>query len=400
MPIQLKKSNSTFKEAFFDEPVITSIPAQLKEFPSGWVIEYYVINPDTKKLERKREKFERMRKRFGNDAEARKEAKKICRNINKKLASGWNPMITQSNARMYTTLKDAMHNFMEIKSKEIRKDSLRCYTSQINIFSTWIKRYKLEDTYVSGFTPIQADDYINFVYVNNKLSPRTFNNYVRFWRSAWNWFIERGYSKENPFLAIKKKKEEQKKREVIPPEWDKKILDYCAEHNPRLAFVCMLVYSAFLRPKEICQLKIKDIHLEMSAIYVDGTVAKMGKQRWAILTPDMVQMIREMHLERYDPEWYIVSTGLKPGIKMTNTRKVDKYWDKMRSEINMPMKYQLYSYRDTGITYLKSQGVPDYMIINLTGHESIEMLKKYTHAPKMEALAASAQYLPSLGKRE
>ena len=52
----------------------------------------------------------------------------------------------------------------------------------------------------------------------------------------------------------------------------------------RLAFICMLVYSSFIRPAEICRIKIKDIHLDKSAIFIPGENAKNTHARWATLT--------------------------------------------------------------------------------------------------------------------
>ena len=90
MSESLKNLNNNLANGRFDEPIISYIPAQLREYPSGWVIEYQVINPETLQLERFRVKFQRTRKKFPSDDEARKAAKKICKEKNKQLSSGWN----------------------------------------------------------------------------------------------------------------------------------------------------------------------------------------------------------------------------------------------------------------------------------------------------------------------
>ena len=110
-------------------------------------------------------------------------------------------------------------------------------------------------------------------------------------------------------------------------------------------------------------------------------------------------MIEEMHIMSCDPEWYLISDSLLPGINKKETRTIDGYWSRMRKKIKMPLKYQLYSYRDTGIMWLKESGVPDYLIVKLTGHKNMGMLEKYTHAPAEEALRLSSQFLPKLGER-
>lgn len=391
-------SNGTICQ-YNDEPEISHTPAVLREFSSGWVIEYHIINPETFVLERKRQKFERMRKRYPSDKEARKAANDLCKKINKKLNSGWNPLVSLERVRMFTKLTNAMERYLAERSLDIREDSKRAYASQIRMLTAWIHKNKLTDMYVTGFTKFHADEYLTEKFVVQKISSTTYNNYLVFWKTAWEWFIRKGYCKENPFKDFNVKKRSEKIREIIPPEWDQKIIDYCIHNNPRLALVCQLVYGSFLRPLEICRLKVSDIHFDKSAIFVQPKAAKTGKARWAVLPEATIQMMFELNVDKLPGDLYLITDDLTPGRKPTQTRKVDKHWDKMRDSIRMPKEYQLYSYRDTGITFLRAQGVPDYIITNLTGHETLEMLTKYTHAPKQEALHAASQFLPGLGNR-
>ncbi len=48
----------------------------LLELESGWVIEYKWLNPETGELTGHREKFQRIRKKLGNDKLARQQARK------------------------------------------------------------------------------------------------------------------------------------------------------------------------------------------------------------------------------------------------------------------------------------------------------------------------------------
>lgn len=399
MSESLKFQKSQFNAGRFDEPVFTFIPALLREFPSGWVIEYHVINPQSQLMERKREKFERMRKKFASDDEARKAARKLCKEINKKLSAGWNPYMDTSNMRIYTKLVDALNAFLKEKIRELRPDTKRVYTSHIGMFIQWLSDNKLGNLLVQAFTAAHADDYLTYKYVEQGTSSYTYNNYLVFFRGLFNWMVDKGYCSTNPFRKLRKKKTEEKTRKVIPTEWDKRIMDYCVANNPRLAFICMLVYSSFLRPAEICRIKVKDIHLDKSAIFISGENAKNKHSRWAILTSDTIRMIEDMHILDVNPDWYVISTGLLPGPKKKETRDIDKHWHRMRIDLNMPKEFQLYSLRDTGIMYLKDQGVPDHMIVKLTGHLKMDMLEKYTHDPQQEALRLSAQFLPKLGDR-
>lgn len=400
MPENLKNQKSTIATDRFDEPIIPYIPAQLKEYASGWVIEYHVINPETFEFERFREKFQRMRKKFASDDQARKAAKAICRERNKQLASGWSPFMKEGSIRSFTKMEDALNMFLKEKLKEIRPDTKRVYKSYVGIFLSWLKDHGLASIYVKSFSAINGDDYLSWQYIEQGKTACTYNNYLTFSRGLFNWFIQKGYCDKNPFTQISKKKEEQKKREVIPLEWDNRIMDYFYSHNPRMVLVCMLVYSSFIRPAEICRIQIKDIHPDKSAIFIPGQKAKNAHARWATLTPDTVRIIEDLGIMNCNPDFYLISTSLLPGMKKKETRDLDKHWTKMRKAINLPDIYQLYSYRDTGIMVLKESGVPDYLIVKMTGHLELDMLQKYTHAPQEEALRLSSQFLPKLGDRK
>lgn len=400
MPENLKNPKITNATDRFDEPIIPYIPAQLKEYASGWVIEYQVINPETFSYERFREKFQRMRKKFASDDQARKAAKAICRERNKQLSSGWSPFMKEGSLRSFTKMEDALNMFLKEKLKEIRPDTKRVYKSYVRMFLSWLKAHKLESTFVKSFSAINGDDYLTWQYVEQGKSAVTYNNFLTFLRGLFNWFIQKGYCEKNPFEKIPKKKEEQKKREVIPLEWDKRIMDYFYSCDPRMVLVCMLVYSSFIRPAEICRIQIKDIHPDKSAIFIPGQNAKNAHARWATLTPDTVRIIEELRIMDCNPDFYLISTSLMPGMKKKETRDLDKRWTKMRKAINLPDIYQLYSYRDTGIMVLKESGVPDYLIVKMTGHLELDMLQKYTHAPQEEAVRLSSQFLPKLGERK
>lgn len=51
----------------------------------------------------------------------------------------------------------------------------------------------------------------------------------------------------------------------------------------------------------------------------------------------------------------------------------------MRTQLNLPMKYQFYSLKDTGITELLERGVPAKYVKDLADHSSLEVTERYMH---------------------
>ncbi|MDU1904551.1 MAG: tyrosine-type recombinase/integrase [Dysgonomonas sp.] len=381
-------------------PFVNYEPAVLKEWPTGWQIEFRILNPDSGQLIKKRLRFEKIRKRQGSDSKARKFAKIYCSAINEKLESGWNPYIEGKKVKTFHKLLDAFKAFLnekeiDMKNGVFRYDSMRSYCSHIDIFSKWLQREGLDGILVGGFTKEHANRYLDYIYLEKKLSSRTWNNYLSFTRSLWNWLIEKDYCSENPFLKIKPKAETEKKRIIITNEWTSKIIEYFRKTDPGMELVCGLIYNSFMRPLEICRTKISDIRLSQGGIYLPGTITKNGKARWCLLPPHLIEFIINMGIDKYPEDYYLISTGLKPGTKQLTTRKLDKIWHKMREAIYLPKNMQLYSLRDTGITDLKKAGHSNLFISSITGHLNSDEIETYTHAPDPKAL----QYIMEKSKQ-
>lgn len=373
-------------------PLVNYEPATLKEWNTGWQIEYRILNPFTGVLEKKRIRFERIRKRLGSDATARKHAIKYCKAITNKLETGWNPYIEGNKSKSFHRLVDAITIFLrekelDLKNGVFRNDSMRSYTSQCKMFIEWLISKNQENVYVGSFNQIMAQEYLDYVYHEKKLSARTLNNYLAFLRIIWNWLIERNYCVENIFSKIKPKPKKEKQRIIISEEWNKQIINYFRIYNPEMELICGLIYNSFMRPMEICRTQIKDIQLAKGGIYLPGSKTKNGKARWCLLPPHLISMIVDMmKIDKAPLDYYLISDGLRPGKKIMCTRNLNKIWAKMRVKINLPKEMSLYSYRDTGITELKTAGHSNLFISSITGHSNSDEIETYTHNPDIHAL--------------
>ena len=92
------------------------LPAMLKTNKSGWLIEYYVENPQTQELSRKRIKLQRLLSRYPTKTEAKKHINNIIIALNMKLSTGWNPYFQGEDSRLYTPLLEVLEKMLKIKS--------------------------------------------------------------------------------------------------------------------------------------------------------------------------------------------------------------------------------------------------------------------------------------------
>ncbi len=272
-----KKLNSSTQQvsAGFADGTFSFTNPHLEKYNSGWVIEWDESDPENPgKMKRKRSKLTRERKRYATETEFMKYVAFRIRELKQELKDkqfGIESMVLKRKP-----LVECLGLFLKDKDRNTRPDTIRVYHSQVRMLIEWLKEVRKDRIQCSGFTDDMARSYLNRVYNEKEVSNKTYNNYLTCLRGVFSWMIENKYCEENPFSGIKKKERKPKKRTVIPKEWDAKIMDYCFQHDPRLALICMLVYGSFLRPAEICRIKVGDIHLKKQAILYRPRMPKIN----------------------------------------------------------------------------------------------------------------------------
>ena len=369
------------------------IPSRIVEGKS-LEIKYYAYNPATGKKQRVIQRYNHLVGKMPK-RDLMRHLNNIVREINKNLEEGKSPFVQNDMPKAYTLLKDAVEQFLRLKELEMRPDGMRSYRSYCKKIVDWITAKEKEKLFIVHFTPEMAVDFMNELALQPRIGNRTWNNHVIFYRTLWNWFIENYYCKNNIFSKFRKKREEEKLRVVISQPVHAKVMDYCREKMPVMEIVIDLVRCAFIRPKEICMIQIKHIDLFNRVITIPGENAKSHYSRFAYLPEWLcLKMVQVIPLDRLPEDYYLIASGLEPGTSRIGTRKLDKYWEKIRTETGISKDNQLYSYRDTGIDGLENRGVQRKVIQQLTGHKSEKMVGKYIHKPTQELMDSTMKLFP------
>lgn len=352
------------------------LPAELKICKSRWYVAYHVKNPKTGKLHRKTIKVNRIK----NTTDRKKYGRKLVLEINRKLESGWNPFIEQEAPRGYTKLVDALNTFLRTKQKELRsKDTLRTYQSQTKIFQNYIKNIVNEpDMAVIEFDNYKAKIYMDYLYNERKLGGRAFNNSKSFCVMVFNYFIENLYCKANPFIPIRKKQVIKKTREIIDSDTRKKIKEYLLEKKEYgFLAVIMLCFYGLLRPKEICLLKSNNINIKQMIIHLNPEITKDKDNRIVTICDELLQALLRININSIPKNHYLFSLKFVHGIKPIDTKYIGRRWEKLRKEIGMPMKYQFYSLKDSGIVQMFKDGINPLDIRDQAGHATVAQTNEY-----------------------
>lgn len=121
--------------------------------------------------------------------------------------------------------------------------------------------------------------------------------------------------------------------------------------------------------------KILDYNNKM--LKIPSFVAKNHNERVLALPDDIYDFL--VKYKDLNGDLYIFSTGYNPGKQLIDTRASGRTWSVMRAALQLPMSYQFYSLKDTGITEMLEQGMPAKYVKELADHHSLEMTEKYTH---------------------
>ena len=371
-------------------------PATLKHDTNGWYILYYVYSPVTNKLERVRTKLNGVRENFKRLNDFRSYADKMVQDINLKLAGGWTPLIEQQNASLFKPMNLATEEFISIKKRELRQSTMVAYKSVLSILNNWIvEELHSPDCPASMFNHALAVRFMDFLFTEpteeeirkakaqkkqprKALSANAWNTYLKKYRAIFSWFEEHCYCKENPFERIKTKQKEEKRRGLIPAEVRGQIFDYCEENMPNYILVCMLIYYSLIRPKEIALIQLRDINLEEGYILIPTDKAKTHIERAAPLSPELIERLKEMHLENYPQDYYLLGTEYVPSESPAYHGKYKKDWMKIREALHLPQEMQLYSFKDGGITeMIDEQNVNIHLVQQAAGHQDVTTTMKY-----------------------
>lgn len=159
--------------------------------------------------------------------------------------------------------------------------------------------------YACSFTHALALDFMGDVEADVKLSYRTYNNYLRFYRSMFNWMKDKGYISDNPFNGIKRKPKKliRKTRRTLTDEELSLLFGYLDSANRPYLAICLLCYCCLMRPKEIALLRCRDIDLGTQTVHVRGEIAKNDNDSYRTIPDEMMPYMRELDLSH--PEWFL-----------------------------------------------------------------------------------------------
>lgn len=358
------------------------LPAVVKQYRKGYgyFVEYYVENPVSGELERKRIRCQRLTKRYSTKRERLLSAQKIADELNRKLAGGWSPLYETTDSRLYTTISVMRDKFLRHKEAEgVRPATMTSYKCLTGMFLRWCEDSGRASRYSGTFLKRDAVEYMDYTLERGK-SNRNYDNVLKMQKVFFSWGLENCYCRENPFATIKPLPKEKKKRILIDANSRSSIDEYLKTRHPQLRLFIHLIYTSAMRPKEISMIRLRDINLKDHYIRVPAESSKNKKERVATITGPIIEYIASLMKTHQDGDMFLfgATVGSMPGKTKMSMARMRKKWMDVRSELGLPNEMQLYSFRDTGLVDLLHAGVDPLTVQHHADHSSLDVQRIYT----------------------
>jgi integrase len=277
------------------------------------------------------------------------------------------------------SIKDAFEITLNLKKNMMNETSFQNFQGRIN-------KFKKSLTDISRpINSIAKKDVV--IYLNDILertSPRNRNNNRTDLSSFFKELENNEFINDNFVTKIPILKAIPERNKTFSDALQKDIYDYLeVEDNSLLLFIKFISYG-FLRPIEVCRLKIKDIDLVENKLHVR---AKNQPVKTKIIPeillnelPDLSVMNPDHYL--FTPNGYAMECETKENNRRDYFSK--RFNEVVKKKFELDKDYGLYSFRHTYITRLyrklRETNTPQVAKSNLmliTGHSTVAAVDKY-----------------------
>ena len=278
-------------------------------------------------------------------------------------------------------IKDALKLCLDIKVKTLAESSYPKFRSRINQFRKWL----IANGFSESDNILKINKKVLIEYLNNVLqntSARNRNNTRTDLGSLFQVLEDNDVIDENFVKKINVLKTSPTRNKTYTPVQESEILGYIETMDTTLLLFVKFVSYNYLRPIEVCRLKIGDVDITDKKLYFR---AKNKPVKIKII-PDI--LLNEMpDISQFPKDNYLFTPngfGLEWETSDTNKRDYfSKQFKRVKDHFGLGTDYGLYSFRHTFITKLYRE-----LVKSMTPYEAKSKLMLITGHTTMVALEA------------
>ena len=343
----------------------------------NWYVDFHAFDPAEGKMKRKKYMLDSIRK----ISDRRRRAAEIIANLLVKLQRGWNPWVQADNQRQYTHFENVTQLYRKYLDKltangTFKQKTAYDYQSRLNVLERYNHTLATPIVYIYQFDQAYMTDFLDYILLDLDATPRTRNNY-RTWLSAFcSWLQEKKYIERNDVERIKCLAEGEKFRSPLTSQDLNRLKQYLDETNRHFLLACMMEYYTFIRPDELSNIRLKDIHIKEQKVFVSSTISKNRRDGMVGLNDSLIRLMVELGTFDNTSDCYLFGRDFRPSEKKADSRIFRDYFTKVRAFLRFPRTYQFYSLKDSGIRDLaNSAGI--VVARDQARHSDISTTNKY-----------------------
>ena len=356
---------------------IDYVPAELHE-NKVWIIVYYVKNPITGELDRKRNRVKPLK----SITERKKLAKRMIQEINSKLENDLQSFFSKKGSKEFALFDSVVQIYLsnltrEFKDSNLSKDTLKTYLSRILNIQKYKQLNGIHNMLCHNFDHDFILRFLDYLRYEKNVSARTRDNYYTFIRTLTGWMLKKKYIIEDPCEGLSKIHKKKSDKKVISKTDRELIFEYYQRTNINFFFFCMCCYYCLIRRTELSKIKVSDVSLKNKTLWVSAEDSKNNKSAHVTIPPRL-SLLLVKHLQFAKSDQYLFSDdNYKPGYIQFKPNKATSNWSRMRKKIGIDPKTKWYHLKDTGIVDLIIAGVPLNSVRDQARHHSISQTNEY-----------------------
>ncbi|WP_435137270.1 tyrosine-type recombinase/integrase [Formosa sp. A9] len=290
--------------------------------------------------------------------------------------------IEEDNEQNTITIEEAFKLALELKERMMSSDSFTKYKSRINRFRKWLLTKDITSKNdISCITKKIVIQHLNDVLQSS--SPRNRNNTRTDLASLFQLLEDNDIIPSNFIQKINVLKAVPERNKTYKPHEQKDIFEYLKKNDPVLFLFVQFISYNFLRPIEVCRVKIGDIDLKDKKIYIR---AKNQPVKIKIIPDILINQLPDLsHCSKDDFLFTESQIGGSWDTKESNKRDLyTKKFKKVKDHFGLDSNYGLYSFRHTFITKVYREmaktATPFEVKSRLqliTGHATMNALEQY-----------------------
>jgi integrase len=280
------------------------------------------------------------------------------------------------------TVGEGFEFAIKLKEKVVNQTTKRDYESKIKNLLEWLRTNRPDVAYITELDKMAVTSFLNHVLEKN--SARTRNNYKSDLSSIVQVLVDNEIIQQNFIKKIPKLKSIPERNKTYSQHTQEEIFEYLKINDPMLLLYIKFISYNFLRPIEVCRLRVKDIDLKNKRIQFKAKNSPLKTKiipelLWADL-PDLGNLDKDAVL--FTPD----KIGGTWDTLVENRRDYfsKRFKKVVKDHFNLGKDYGLYSFRHTYITKVYRALAKDSSpfeakskLMLITGHTSMTALEKY-----------------------